>query len=248
MPNWVYNTLTIEGSYDMVMKLKQQLGQPFTVPLENHDMGDVYASGGFPQKIKNVTYTNPIFAFWNIVNPFEQGITAEQYACQPARPNVGIDAPNFWEEHHKVSAVDNSWYNWNNRNWGTKWDVAVADGDEYSNTQITDEGANGENYVIVYRFDTAWSPANEVIAKLSEQYPTLLFTNSYEEETGWGGEDEFLAGENTATWDYESKCWECSAEDALELCEDCDMNVCVSCGINDDGDQCEHLGVTKANV
>lgn len=248
MPNWVYNTLTIEGSYDMVMKLKQQLGQPFTVPLENHDMGDILASGGFPQKIKETYYSNPIFAFWNIVNPYQQGITAEQYACQPARPNVGIDAPNFWEEHHKVSAVDNSWYNWNNRNWGTKWDVAVADGDEYSNTQITDEGANGENYVIVYRFDTAWSPANEVIAKLSEQYPTLLFTNSYEEETGWGGEDEFLAGENTATWDYESKCWECSAEDALELCEDCDMNVCVSCGINDDGDQCEHLGVTKANV
>ena len=227
MPNWVYNTLTIEGSPSSVQKLKEQVSAPFT---REHDQWNMETG---KMELKEYTYSNPVFSFWNIIKPTDLAT----YALQ--KDHKADDSSLFG---------GNNWYDWNVRNWGTKWDVAVADGDEYSNTQITDEGANGENYVIVYRFDTAWSPANEVIAKLSEQYPTLLFTNSYEEETGWGGEDEFLAGENTATWDYESKCWECSAEDALELCEDCDMNVCVSCGINDDGDQCEHLGVTKANV
>jgi hypothetical protein len=42
-----------------------------------------------------------------------------------------------------------NWYNWNNRNWGTKWDAC----NEFD-TQV-------ENNKIVIYFDSAWSPPTE---------------------------------------------------------------------------------------
>jgi hypothetical protein len=50
MPNWVYNSLTIEGNPDSVNKLKEQVGKSFTLAQENQDMGDI-SSNGFPTKI-----------------------------------------------------------------------------------------------------------------------------------------------------------------------------------------------------
>jgi hypothetical protein len=65
--------------------------------------------------------------------------------------------------------------------------------------------------------------------KLSAQYPSLLFTLSYEEETGWGGECEFLRGEMISESEYENKCRDCDSEDTLDYCDTCSIDVCLSC-------------------
>ena len=214
MPNWVSNTLTIEGNPDSVIKLKNQMNKPFTQMVE--------ARGDLNWVLKERTYTNPIFAFWNVV------------------------APTDLEQYHSSCDVEgmknpDNWYNWNNRNWGTKWDVAVADDQQYASTELYKDEPNGENHVLVYGFETAWSPALTVLETLSSQYPDLLFTLNYKEETGWGGEMELLKGETISESEYNWQCYECDYEEMDEppYCEECEFDVCPSCGYNESSEPCD---------
>ena len=141
------------------------------------------------------------FSFWNIIKPTD----LEAYEDAKGKPQDGKD----------------HWYNWNIRNWGTKWDV----NDVYGGT-IRDDGKT-----ISYAFDTAWSPPVEAIDKLAEQYPSAQLTLSYTEENGWGGTIEWEEGEGVETDSYEYKCWECDErfqsyeeakfdEEGQHLCKD----------------------------
>ena len=79
--------------------------------------------------------------------------------------------------------------------------------------------------------------------KLSAQYPDLLLTLNYQEETGWGGEAEFLRGELISDADYNWECSECGYQETGEppFCEDCEYDVCPSCGYNEADEPCaEH--------
>jgi len=228
MPNWVYNGLTIEGKPDAIDSLVKQMNMPFVDSIE--------AVGDLSYGIKQKKYINPIFSFRNIIAPTD----LEAYKNQPARAEVGIDDPNWWAETMKVSETDNSWYNWNIRNWGVKWDVAVAEDDKYTNTYMEGPVENGENKVVYYNFETAWGVPMQALTNLSQQYPNLLFTLSYEEETGWGGELEILRGEVISHGEYENKCRDCDATNTLDYCEDCENEVCSACGFgNEENNNCE---------
>ena len=216
MPNWVYNGLTIEGPKESVIKLKEQMNTPFVDYIESN--GDL-AFG-----IKQRKYSNPIFSFRNIIAPTD----LEAYKEQPVRSELPATDPNWWADIQEKSKTDNSWYNWNLRNWGTKWDVAVSNDNEYPNTYM-EEAENGENYVVYYHFETAWGTPDVAISNLSSQYPDLLFTLSYEEETGWGGEAEFLRGKIISQSEYDSQCRECDATDQMEYCENECGQICANC-------------------
>ncbi len=126
MPNWVYNTLTIQGPKSEIDYIKDKLNAPFTLAIENHGMGDISAHG-FPTKIKQVTYSNPVFAFFNIHSYKDDGITDEEYAQQPDRSGIDINNdPDWFAKSVERAKTAKDWYSWNNSNWGTKWDVAVS--------------------------------------------------------------------------------------------------------------------------
>ena len=230
MPNWVYNGLTIEGNPEQVKSLREQLNRPFT---SVHDSWNI-ETGKMEKKL--VTYPNPVFAFHNIINHTDQGISDEVYHSQPVRSELDINDPNWWADTQEKSNKDNSWYNWNVRNWGTKWDVAVSSGEEFPDTYVEGPTPNGENLVAYYNFNTAWSPPMPAIAELSKQYPSLLFTLSYEEEQGWGGECEFLRGEMISISEYENKCRDCDAENTMEYCENDCGEICSKCNYMGEAD------------
>jgi len=98
MPNWVYNSLTIEGSAEDISAIKKQLNTPFSVEHDSYDMESK------EMKRKVFEYNNPVFAFWNIIRPLDM----ETYHKQPDRTKDVFDFSG------------NDWYNWNVRNWGTK--------------------------------------------------------------------------------------------------------------------------------
>jgi hypothetical protein len=212
MPNWVYNGLTIEGNPEQVDKLVTQMNKPFVQSIEPN--GDLAFS------IKQRKYVNPIFAFHNIYSYLDHGVTDKEYHSQP---------PSSKDESNWFKFDTNDWYNFNVREWGTKWDVAVAEDDKYPTTYMEGPTANGENKVVYYNFETAWSRPMPALEKLSAQYPTLLFTLSYEEETGWGGELEILRGEVISESEYDSKCRDCDATDQMEYCENDCGSICGNC-------------------
>lgn len=77
-----------------------------------------------------------------------------------------------------VGAVD-GWYDWNNKNWGTKWDAYDVHGaNVYS----------GPRHWLQYDFTTANGAPVPVLEKMMEMFPTLIFTLQWQDEGGPGGE------------------------------------------------------------
>ena len=68
-----------------------------------------------------------------------------------------------------------NWYDWRDKNWGTKWDV---DGRLIS----------AADYWLEYSFKSAWNPPTEWLIRVSRDFPTLQFTMRYVEE----GDDEHI--------------------------------------------------------
>ena len=233
MPNWVYNGLTIEGKPESVTKLVEQMNTPFTRVHDNWNT----TTGQMEKQL--TTYSNPVFAFWNIIKPTD----IEAYQKQPEyKPNASIE--------DMMKHDGNDWYNWNLRNWGTKWDVAVSNNDESPETYMEGPVQNGENLVVYYNFNTAWGLAMPALTNLSSQYPDLLLTLSYEEETGWGGELELLRGELISDESYGWKCNDCDhTEQETPYCEDCEYDTCPNCHWNGDNttSHLDHIKET-ANV
>lgn len=155
-------------------------------------------------ELKIETNDNPIFSYWNIIAPTD----LDTYPLQKSESTNG-----------------NDWYTWNQTNWGVKWDA--------SNVDLQDETPNGESYAIHYTFESPWGIPDEALINLSSQYPDLLFTLTYEEETGWGGECEFLRGEHISGAEYNWQCQECDymhAGDPDELyMEEHEEYVCPEC-------------------
>jgi hypothetical protein len=206
MPNWVFNSLSISDNQEDIAKLKIQLNQPFERQHENWNPKTAQ------MEVESYRYDNPLFSFWNIVKPDD----VETYLKQPDR-NIPI------EEQLKFQG--NDWYSWNVRNWGTKWDVAVSNNDEYPETEIVEE----KDDHLIYRFDTAWSPPIPAIHNLSLQYPNLTFDLSYEEEQGWGGEITFKNGEVVDQKEYETMCRDCDEINCMEWDEETGETVCQKC-------------------
>jgi len=113
---------------------------------------------------------------WNIVHP---------------KPEEMEDYKSVVGTGGKSLTDSTSWYAWNIRHWGTKWDG--------SDVQIIEE----EEQDVSYTFNTAWSPPTPAIITLSEQYPDLEITLRFVEEQGWGGEGLYKAGVETVLdeWD-----------------------------------------------
>jgi hypothetical protein len=205
MPNWVYNAVNIQGEPEQLEKLKTQLNQPFSII---HDSWNIET--GQMEKTPT-TYNNPIFAFWNIVKPDNlEAYFGEQPKHEPNQPIT------FDSDH---------WYDWNIRNWGTKWDVSNKD----ENSPYNDTDMETTDKAVIYTFNTAWSVPLPALTKLSSQYPDLILHLFYQEETGWGGEYEIMNGKIIRDMSYDSQCHECDALDTMEYCENDCGEVCSSC-------------------
>jgi hypothetical protein len=94
MPNWVYNSIIIEGSADGVAELCYELTRP-------------RPSG------PNGEMTEPVdkFSFWNIEAPLD----LDAYFVTVG---TGEDSVNLSD-----ACDQDNWFEWNYRHWGTKWDA-----------------------------------------------------------------------------------------------------------------------------
>lgn len=156
MPNHVYNTVTITGDEDDLLRLKRLLSMPQPIQLSKGE------------------FDNLIFNFHSLITP-DQSIWDEYYGSKPKGQSL--------EESLKFAS--NHWYDWNIRNWGTKWNAY----DESISDNLSDESV--KSYYITYEFNTAWSAPAGIIEALAKKIHELKLNVSfswiYEEEQGWGG-------------------------------------------------------------
>ena len=223
MPNWVYNTLTIQGPKSEIDMIKDRLNKPYKVL---HDSWNIKTN---TMEVSESVYSAPIFAFWNIHSPLEDGITMEEYVQQPDHGKIDMKDPEWFRKSVEFAKTQKDWYSWNTSNWGTKWDVGVGDGDTYPDTELIEYMSEGEDNWVVYKYNTAWSPAVTILTKLSNLVPNSLLTLEFEEETGWGGEYEIVRGEVKENLEYTNMCYACQSYDTMDYCDNDCGEFCSSC-------------------
>lgn len=223
MPNWVFSSVVVSGDKLELDKLKEQLNQPVTKHYPDHTYNKETEQWEDTPAIQQ--YSNPVFSFWNVIAPTD----LDAYY---GREKHTIDPDNIMGSIIEGFALGMDSYNWNVRNWGTKWDIGVLDGEQYPDTtlEVVDDGS------LMYRFHTAWSPVPQIFEELSKQFPTLSFDYEYEEETGWGGSETWEDGEclerehydtPLSHADYEKLSRECPCEyeDIEYAFEDCPVDT-----------------------
>jgi hypothetical protein len=175
MPNWAYSKVTISGDMKEVSRLKEQVSQPYQDP---HDP----------------TRTNEgVFLLWNIVKPnnlsayrgeerevFDQIIGADPELAELSNLVLPDNNSDLVARVQHELATSDSWYEWNCRNWGTKWETGDKAVIEYElPIPLTNEDFEipAEMLLeITYRMETAWSPPVEALARLAEQYPEVTIS------------------------------------------------------------------------
>jgi hypothetical protein len=219
MPNWVYNNLTAIGSPTDVNACIAQLAKPY-----ERTFVTLVGKDGKLVEEQRTERVEQDFSFWNIIRPSDDILEEYHSARRSENTRSGwlpeaMTAEGSLLEEPKGAPISNHWYDWNIRNWGTKWDT------DAELERLGDDHA-------YYRFETAWSPPVEVISSLSAQYPAVVFSLEWEEEQGFGGEFFFRGGEMEVAkeWDipdshadYEERDGECycQIEDEEYWFDDC---------------------------
>ena len=200
MPNHVYNTVKLTGNYDDLHILKKLLSMPQPIQL---------AEGRLDFQDIN---------FYSLISP-DESIWEEYNGPEPKGRSL--------EESLKFAS--NHWYDWNIRNWGTKWNAY----DKVVCHNLDDESV--DSYYITYEFNTAWSPPEGIMKALAKKIYELKldisFHWTYEEEQGWGGVVENTSNGDVVeidSWDIPdshavmlSRKGECYCEEYEPIFDDC---------------------------
>jgi hypothetical protein len=106
----------------------------------------------------------------------------EEFRAQSSDPQSLLVFSKLVPEPGKPDDADYDWYSWRVENWGSKWEPDCQDRQE-------EEGA------LRYLFQTAWSPPEAWVLKVSEMFPALEFEIEYDEPgMGYAGRSVFRGG------------------------------------------------------
>lgn len=155
--------------------------------------GSPEALKAFAEKAK---HEDREFSYWNFVTP----------------PQEALDSGEYWATRgfvkgEKSGYTANNWYEFNVREWGTKWDTYDLD------VQVAPKAYYAT-------FSSAWSPPMPVFQAMVEQHPDLEFDFSWEEEQGWGGDAIGAGGHFSVTneWDIPNSHADHVERDRLDSC------------------------------
>jgi hypothetical protein len=231
MPNWAENHLIISGDHDSLLELQEQMARPYEatfVDRVNKCLKQETQKGVF--MLWNAIRPTDERAYWQLdklevevlelmlSDKSDEELSAERRAeivkelaerteAWNADPDKAI--ADAWERMAHDVATKNDWYNWNIRNWGTKWDITEQ---AWLVSQYPRE--------LTYQFMTAWSAPDKAITALAKQYPMLTFTLTSADfsmdwafEMGW--EDGEVVYETDLPLTHElamrlnGECWTC---------------------------------------
>lgn len=164
--------------------------------MPNHVFNTVAVTANTPEELASfmVAASQPYqvqVTRWDAPTPEYQFEMAERQLGFSFHSFIPIPTEDYWDYVGKDGKLVQNWYDWNRKNWGTKWDAyeisIVADSD-LQNT---------------FNFQTAWAPPVPVFEAMVAQYPNLKFSIRWEEEQGFGGEFEGVNGKlvETNQWD-----------------------------------------------
>lgn len=232
MPNWVYSNLQASGTIADIQAFLEKAGKPHTTEFTGKRYQDENGEWKYDADAIVVQEDTDPFSFWNFVRP-EEEILPVYFGHEKSAKPEGYEAWSMEEKFaHDLKFTGNNSYDWNIRNWGTKWDACDQSVDE----PFIDEKAGTASVSV--SFSTAWSIPEPVLIAIVAQHPELEFSIESEEEQGWGAEYKAStddSGERSLElvreWDIpdchqdyvdrDRDCWACESGDEDDLYEDC---------------------------
>ena len=189
MPNWAFSKVTISGDYETVTEIKNRLATPYASPYN-------------PEEMKQ-----GVFLLWNIIKPnnleaylgkeqkaFDEIINADPELAELKEPEPNSpDLESIMDKVIREMATSDNWYEWNCRNWGTKWEIGDKAILEY---ELPSYHADDSTHLeLGYRMESAWAPPYEAINKLAEQYPDITINlSSIDESDCWAMSAQWIDG------------------------------------------------------
>lgn len=195
MPNHVINRITVKGKEaeirDMLESIQvdgEALGSiDFNKVIPMPDSMHIESGSNTDKGLK--AYTDFMFIYTLAGTRDDVDLDRIPKESEDAFLNMRTDVtPTQWE-YGKIAYENQSkygaptWYEWSIQNWGTKWNA-------YNCVECEPSGDSTE-----LCFQTAWSPPQPVLERLSEQYPALWFAHA------WADED---IGHNCGLIEYEN--------------------------------------------
>ena len=234
MPNWCWNSLTIEGDKESISKFRKILNTPDRTELlcKSEDKENLRKEYLKEEKEQG-SHTDNIIGFVNAQTKDIDEFIMNEYRMKSGRDikvihngdvvsfirnrMLNLFYPMPTELNNTISSYGternedliakygvDNWYDWHCNYWGTKWDVDAEEDDCEDEERIS------------MGFDSAWSPPSEWLKKVAQDYPSLKFLLEYEE----GGcafkgtleicKDEDVFEDNC--WDWYGDCGECETD------------------------------------
>jgi hypothetical protein len=208
MPNWVYNNVSVSGKKDDLIAFANKASQQHETQWLSPDWvrGEDGTNTRVPEEERTIEIEmsdkTPI-SFWNFIRPTDEELPYYFGNLVKEEDKPDPDATLDERMAKAMTFSGSGWYDWNVREWGTKWDANDENGD------FPDLDDLKEHDSISYRFSTAWSIPTPVFEAMVKQHPELDFDFSSEEEQGWGAEFTSSDGEDgeerslieTNSWD-----------------------------------------------
>jgi hypothetical protein len=202
MPNWVYNHLSVVGEKKDLLAFAEKARQEHETLWITSEWKFDEALGKNVKTPENERVITPemsgesVISFWNFIRPTDEELP--YYFGHKVKPE-DEDDPNATSEQKLAKAMTfggSDAYDWNVRNWGTKWDAGSAELEENLD-DLKDKDT------LTYRYETAWSIPEPFMVAMVEQHPELIFDFECEEEQGWGATFDGRDGKLSLTkeWD-----------------------------------------------
>ena len=219
MPNWTSNNVIVSAKTEAELnEFIDFCDQPHTSHFKDWKTGEV------------VVDENAKGVFWNFITPTD----LDSYFSTEIRPPAP-EGTDIMAEIAKQFAEGMDWYNWNVRNWGTKWDITI----ERDEIGDFDQRNDGDWYFNWY-FNTAWSPAVEAYDAIAKRFPNLEFNYEITEEANFfAGILNYANGELTSDTYIDSPTHH-DFVDVLDIpCPECGWADTGNCLDNEDEDTLE---------
>jgi hypothetical protein len=183
MPNWCNNSLSVFGPPEDVKRFQEKAhGSERTYYGPLNDKGSYFA-GEEPADDSVFVSLLMELMMKDEVPTSEKNLELSFHALYPIPREVLLSpydtnqlekAKKKYPEFYQKFSTELAGYDWEYRNWGTKWGACEV--------EMDDSGVRrGE---IFYHYDTAWGPPSDnFFQKVSKDFPTLTFKNQ------WGGDE-----------------------------------------------------------
>jgi hypothetical protein len=164
MPNWTNNSVIVSAKTEAELtEFLDFCDQPHTSHWKDFRSEEIIID----ENTKGV--------FWNFIAPTD----LDSYFAGEIR-KAAPEGTDIMAEIAEGFAKGMDWYNWNVRNWGTKWDIPL-ERDFLGDIEQNNDG----DWYFCWNFSTAWSPAEPAYHAMAKRFPNLSFNYEMTEEANF---------------------------------------------------------------